>query len=121
VRQLAKEYPAATIRAITRSPGKPNALELTKLGPHVEIVQGDLEDKASLISAFDGADVVYLVTDYWNAQASPEMPNLNTELMNGFTAIEAAAETKSLKHFIFGTLPHVTVGTPWKNVYHFSK
>jgi uncharacterized protein YbjT (DUF2867 family) len=97
---------------------------LKKLGPHVEIVQGDLADKASLVSAFQGADVVYLVTDYWNSQSSLDMPNMNTEIMYGIVAIEAAAETKSLKHFIFGTLPHIatqSVDMQWKNIYHFSK
>lgn len=68
--------------------------------------------------------MVYLVTDYWNIQSNPEMPNLNTDIMNGIIAIEAAAETKSLKHFIFGTLPHISTQLTdmmWKNIYHFRK
>lgn len=99
-------------------------MALAKLGPQVEIVRADLDDKPSLVSAFRGADVVYLVTDYWNIQSNPEISNLNTEIMNGITAIEAAAETQSLKHFIFGTLPHISArlaDMPWKNIYHFHK
>jgi hypothetical protein len=96
---------------------------MLSLGRNVQLVHADLSDKNVMLSAFAGADVIYLVTDYWNVQTSPHAPDLNTEIMNGVTAIEAAAETPSLKHLIFGTLldyPQLT-NVKFRNMYHFSE
>jgi uncharacterized protein YbjT (DUF2867 family) len=51
------------IRGVTRDVSKPAAQALTKQG--VEMVSADLDDKASLVKAFEGAYGVFAVTDYW--------------------------------------------------------
>ncbi|KAI4179159.1 MAG: hypothetical protein L6R41_008000 [Letrouitia leprolyta] len=56
----AKEF---RLRGITRDPSKPNAQALTARG--VECVTGDINDKASLTRALQGAHSVYAVTNYW--------------------------------------------------------
>lgn len=122
MRHLAKTYTDAKIRAITRSPDKPNAQALLSLGPNVSLVQASFSDRQSLVEAFSGAEVVFLVTDYWNTQNNAVSPNLNTEITDGMTAIEVAARTESLRHFVFGTLLDFASlsDMKWRNMYHFS-
>ncbi|PKK51964.1 hypothetical protein CI102_2253 [Trichoderma harzianum] len=105
VRHLAKTYPNAKIHAITRSPEKPNAQALLSLGPNVSLVQASFADRQSLVEAFSGAEVIFLVTDYWNTQNNA-----------------VAAGTKSLKHFVFGTLLDFAPlsDMKWRNMYHFN-
>lgn len=122
MRYLAKTYADVEIRAITRSPEKPNAQELLSLGFNVSLVQASYSDNHSLVEALLGAEVVFLVTDYWNTQNNAISPNLNSEIMDGMAAIEVAARTKSLKHFFFGTLLDFAPlsDMKWRNMYHFS-
>lgn len=122
MRHLAKTYPNAKIHAITRSPEKPNAQALLSLGPNVSLVQASFADRQSLVEAFSGAEVIFLVTDYWNTQNNAVSANLNTEITDGMAAIEVAAGTKSLKHFVFGTLLDFAPlsDMKWRNMYHFS-
>jgi uncharacterized protein YbjT (DUF2867 family) len=51
------------VRAITRDPGKDAARALADRGAGV--VQADLDDEASLRSAFDGAYGAYCLTNFW--------------------------------------------------------
>ena len=51
------------VRAITRNPSSSSALALQDLG--AEPARADLDDPASLRVAFDGADVIFGVTDFW--------------------------------------------------------
>lgn len=53
----------AKVRGLTRKPDSPRARALSALG--VEMVRGDLDDATSLEHAFDGADGVYGVTDFF--------------------------------------------------------
>lgn len=57
-----------------------------------------------MLAAFAGADVVFMMTDFWETQKNPAVPDMNTEIMTGMTAVDAAAETTGLKLFIFTTL-----------------
>jgi uncharacterized protein YbjT (DUF2867 family) len=122
VKHFAATYPEVSVRAITRDVSKKAGLDLLKLGSNVSLVQADFEDKESLVRAFAGVDAIYLVTDYWNTQNNPTAPNLNSEIMHGIAAIDAAAETKGLKHFLFGTLIEFASlsNMKWRNMYHFS-
>jgi uncharacterized protein YbjT (DUF2867 family) len=52
-----------SLRGITRDTSKPAAQALTAKG--VEMVSADLNDKAALGKAFEGAYAVFAVTDYW--------------------------------------------------------
>jgi len=122
VRHLAKTYPDIVIRVLTRSAERKNAQELLSLSPNVSLVKAAFSDKQSLVKVFVGADVVFLITDYWNTQNNASVASLSTEIMDGITAIEAAAHTKGLKHFIFGTLMDFSAlsAMKWRNMYHFS-
>ncbi|PQE28225.1 hypothetical protein CJF30_00010919 [Rutstroemia sp. NJR-2017a BBW] len=58
-----------TIRGITRNPSSTAAQNLSAQG--IQIVQADLEDPASLVSAFRGANIIFSVTNYWETFYSP--------------------------------------------------
>lgn len=121
---LTRVHPEAEIRAVTRDISKPSARALLDLGPNVKLVRGDLADKQSMKRAFEGVEVVFLITDYWHSQdGKSTVANLNTELMDGITGIDAARETQSLKHFLFGTLIDFAsiADVEYRNIYHFSE
>lgn len=59
------------LRALSRNPGADAAQALTRLG--VELVQGDLEDPASLERAARGVYGVFSVQDFWTVGARREV------------------------------------------------
>ena len=60
----------AKVRAMTRHPESPKAIELKKLG--AEIVQGDLDDAASLERALKGVWGAFAVQNTWEAGVERE-------------------------------------------------
>ena len=52
-----------SIRAITRNPGSENAKSLAAKG--IEVVKADVNDLASLETAFQGSSAIYAVTDFF--------------------------------------------------------
>lgn len=84
-----------SVRAVTRNPQSPKALELQRLG--AEVVKGDIDDLESLQKAFQGAYGAYCVTNYWE-HMSPER-----ELEQARNLAEAAKACK-LQHVIWSTL-----------------
>src|SRR6516165_8512665 len=64
------------LRALTRNPNAPAAQELTRQG--VEVMQGDLEDPASLDRAAGGVYGVYSVQDFWSVGAKREVARART-------------------------------------------
>lgn len=80
-----------TVRALTRSPDKPAALELASQG--AEIYQGNFDDEASLDAAMAGVDGVFAVTDFWEH-------GYDREVAHGLGLI-AAAERAAVGHFVF--------------------
>lgn len=58
-----EDHPDWRIRGITRDPSKPSSAHLLKAG--VELVAADLNNVASLQSAFRDADAIFAVTDFW--------------------------------------------------------
>jgi len=83
------------VRALTRDPTTPAARELAGLG--AEVVRADVDDPASLRSAFRGAHGAFCVTFFW-AHLSPER-----ELTEARAMAEAARET-GVRHAIWSTL-----------------
>ena len=83
-------------RAVTRDPGSDAAKQLATL-PNVEVVQGDLDDPATIRAAFDGAHGAFCVTFFW-ADFSPQ-----SERRHAQTMATAAAEA-GLGHVIWSTL-----------------
>lgn len=79
------------VRAVTRNPEK-------YIGEADEVVSANLDDLNSLVSAFENAYGVFVVTNFWE--------NGTDEISQAENAI-AAAKTANIKHFIWSTLPDV--------------
>ena len=88
------------VRALTRKPDSEAAQSLREAG--AEIVQGDLDDAASLRAALQGVYGVYGVTNYWE--------HFDREEVQGRNLVNAVAEAK-VQHFIFSTLPPIAKET----------
>ena len=96
----------------TRSPTSAKAKELEQLG--VEIVQANLEERASLLKAFEGAQALFCNTDFWGPYRAGMKEGLDhkvicktsyeTEVRHGLNAFAAAAQTPSIERFIYSAL-----------------
>jgi uncharacterized protein YbjT (DUF2867 family) len=94
------------VRALTRDPDKHRELA-------EEVVEVDLDKPETLKAAFEGADGVFLVTNFW-------APGGADELTQATAAIRAAMDA-GVKHFIWSTLPDVeTISGGKFNVPHFT-
>ncbi|KAF5018605.1 hypothetical protein F66182_9397 [Fusarium sp. NRRL 66182] len=128
------KIPGWHVRGITRSPQGEAAKALASEG--VEIVQGDLDDKESLIRAFEGAHVIFSNTDFFthltqvmSGHAIPENRTMleycyDREVSQGINIAEAAAAPsviKTLERFVMSTLSHASKwsGGKYTKVYHF--
>nr|CEG04845.1 unnamed protein product [Fusarium clavum] len=128
------QLPGWSVRGITRNPGGESAKRLKSAG--IEIVQGDLDDKDSLVQAFKGAQVIFSNTDFFThlqqAMSQPDITKNRTtleysydrEVGQGIRITEAAADPsviKTLERFVMSTLSHATKwsGGKYTNVYHF--
>ena len=92
---LADRQGPFTARAVTRDPTSEKARALAALG--AEVVQGDVDDAASLERAFKGAHGAYCVTFFW-AHMDPER-----ELAEARNLAQAAKQAK-VAHAIWSTL-----------------
>jgi uncharacterized protein YbjT (DUF2867 family) len=90
-------------RAITRDPGSEKAQALAAL--RVEVVQADLDDRASLERAFAGAHGVFGVTNFWEHFS----PDKEIEQAGN---IAEAAQAAGAKHVIWSTLEDVREWVP---------
>lgn len=84
-----------TVRAVTRAIHSDKAKELAAMG--AEIVEADLDDKASIVKALQGAYGAFFVTFFW-AHFSPEKEKEHARNM-----AEAAKEA-GIQHAIWSTL-----------------
>ena len=82
------------LRALTRNPDLPAAQDLANQG--VEVVQGDLEDPASLARASRGVYGIYSVQDFWSIGAK-------REVQQGKNLADAAKKA-GVKHFVYGSV-----------------
>jgi uncharacterized protein YbjT (DUF2867 family) len=82
------------LRALTRNPSGSAARDLTTLG--VEVVQGDLEDPASLERAAAGVYGVYSVQDFWAVGAKREG-------LQGRNLADAAKKAR-VQHFVYSSV-----------------
>jgi hypothetical protein len=103
------------VRGISRDPSKPSAKKWSDQG--VELVAGDLDDVESLKKAFQGANVVYGTTDFWQHLLNPQnhalaaeqnrTPNelaYDLEVAQGRAIVDAAAANiATLDQFVFST------------------
>lgn len=87
------------IRGVTRDVTKPAAEKLKERG--VEVVSANMDEKASLKAALEGAYAVFAVTNFWE-HMDPER-----ETRQGINVAEVAAEL-GVQHFIYSSLINVT-------------
>lgn len=88
------------VRAITRKTDSPAAQALRDLG--AEVVQGDLDDPASLAAALEGCYGAYGVTNFWE--------HFDKEETQGRNLVKAVADAR-IQHFVFSTLPPIAKAT----------
>lgn len=93
------------LRGLTRNPSSDQAQALSTRG--VEMVQADLDDPASIKSAFSGSHIIYAVTDFLEpfARLADAGEAISVETRQGITMAEAAAATPTLEQYIWSTLP----------------
>jgi uncharacterized protein YbjT (DUF2867 family) len=98
---LTRGYP---IRALTRNPESDSAGELAKLG--AELIQGDLDDAASLEKAVGGAWGVFAVQNTWEA-------GVENEEVQG-KRIAEIAKKQNVQHFVYSSVgsAHRNTGIP---------
>ena len=82
------------LRALTRNPTTAAARDLTRQS--VDVVQGDLEDQASLERAAHGAYGIYSVQDFWAVGAKREVQQ-GKNLAN-------AAKKAGVGHFVYSSV-----------------
>jgi uncharacterized protein YbjT (DUF2867 family) len=92
------------VRAVTRKPAGDAAKALAKLG--AEVVQGDLDDAASLRKAFGGAWGLYAVQNTWEA-------GVEKEEEQGMRVAEIA-KAGGVQHFVYASVAsaHRKTGIP---------
>lgn len=100
------------VRGITRDVTKEKAKELQAMG--AEMVQADMDDPATLEKAFQGAEAVFAVTNYW------ETMNKEKEVQQGKNMADAAKK-QGVKKYIWSSLPDVNKlsNGALPNVHHF--
>src|SRR5215217_3238439 len=82
------------IRALTRSPQKPEAQALADRG--AEVVQGDMEDRSAMERALEGAYGVFSVQNYWET-------GYDGEVQQGKTVADAA-KAAGVEHFVYSSV-----------------
>ncbi|PQE08779.1 hypothetical protein CJF31_00012094 [Rutstroemia sp. NJR-2017a BVV2] len=121
------------VRGITRNKTSEPARTLAARG--IEVVSADIDDPATLIPAFSGAEVIFAVTDFWApffasfgelSQISDRATGkhaLSIELKRGKAIVDAATEVLAkegkLKRFIWSTLPSVKELSKGKYTYTY--
>ncbi|KAL5315173.1 hypothetical protein ACEPPN_017824 [Leptodophora sp. 'Broadleaf-Isolate-01'] len=128
------KLPGWQVRGISRNPSSEASKALSAAG--VEIIKGDLDDKASLIPAFEGAHTIFANTDFFihffGAIGSPDLASgrnpkvygYDREVEQGLNIAEVAASPavlKTLERFIYSSLSDASKWSrgKYKEVYHF--
>ncbi|KAL2817155.1 NAD(P)-binding protein [Aspergillus granulosus] len=111
-----------TIRAITRNPQSAAAQSLAAKG--VTVIKADLNDVDSLRAAFAGTHAIFAVTNFFEPLILHGTNRaIEIETAQGTNLASAAAETPTLEHYIWSTLPNSAVNSTGKAVvpYYESK
>ena len=119
------------VRAITRNSTSAKAQSLIARG--AEVVQADMDVPSTLVSAFEGANAIFAVSDFWGLYGDPankskpqpsEPLNVwvgNQETQQLKNVIDAAAKVQTLERFVISSLSNATKWSQGKylHVYHF--
>ncbi|KAK4233585.1 hypothetical protein C8A03DRAFT_47905 [Achaetomium macrosporum] len=113
--------PAYHVRAITRNPSSEAAQALSAQG--AEVVSANLDDLASLKTAFAGSHIIFAVTNFLEPFAAHQSPDkaMDIEAAQGINLARAAAATlPTLDHYVWSTLPNAKAVSAGKHlVPHF--
>lgn len=92
------------VRAMTRDVQKPKALALAELG--AELVQGDLDDRASVEQALAGVYGIFAVQNFWETGAE-------REIQQGIQLADTA-KAANVQHFVYSSVgsAHLKTGVP---------
>lgn len=99
--------PDYQVRAITRNPSSASGQALAAQG--AEVVSADLNDLASLKTAFAGSHIIFGVTNFFEPFIAHQSPDkaMEIELQQGINLATAAAATPTLEHYVWSTLPNI--------------
>lgn len=110
--------PEWRVRGVTRNPSSQKSKNLEARG--AQVVQANLDDRASLAKAFQDANVIFAVSDFWGIYNDPKNRNKprQGQALNEWTKgqetqqlkiiIDEAARVSSLERFIMSSLPGPT-------------
>ncbi len=102
-RHLLKSAQGFEVVTISRTPRGADALAVAALG--VEVVYGDINDRASLLAAFEGAYGVYGVTNPFLSRFNGRAPKADTaaESQQGRNIIEACFQ-RGVRHLVLASV-----------------
>ncbi|KAJ7684200.1 NAD(P)-binding protein [Mycena polygramma] len=114
VNALAESDKPYRIRAFTRDATKPVAQELAARGVEIVVVSLVLENKADVYKAFAGADVAFLMTNFWEHMDSER------EIKEGKLLVDAA-KAGGVSRIVWSGLPSISKlsGGKYVHVWHF--
>ena len=100
------------IRGVTRSMHSDAAKSLQARG--VEVVPGNVKEPQSLTTAFEGADLAFVVVNFWDSDIMTKEGELTKKILD-------VAKESGVKHLIFSSLANVgKVSDGQINVPHFT-
>lgn len=119
------------VRALTRNTSNPKAQDLAARGARV--IQADLDSPSSLRPAFEGAHVVFAVSDFWGLYRDPSNASKpkQGQFLNAWAGeheteqlknvIDVVAGVSSVERFILSSLSGAKKWSKGKytHVYHF--
>ncbi|KAF4990567.1 hypothetical protein FGRMN_8382 [Fusarium graminum] len=97
VKELVQASDRYIVRGLTRNVSSPKAEALKKLG--VEMQQADNDDPESMRRAFQGAHIIFAMTDFWQHMSGER------EEAQGKNIIDIAADLPQLEQIIWAGLP----------------
>ncbi|KAJ7162696.1 NAD(P)-binding protein [Mycena crocata] len=114
VKALAESDKPYRVRAFTRDATKPTAQKLAEHGVEVVVVELVVENRDAVYKAFNGADVAFLVTNFWDHFSAER------ETAEGKLLIDAA-KAGGVSRIVWSGLPSISTlsGGKATHVYHY--
>ncbi|KAJ7288020.1 NAD(P)-binding protein [Mycena rebaudengoi] len=114
IKALAESDNPYRVRAFTRDATKPTAQALAKIGVQLVVVSLVVGNTKRVFEAFSGADIAFLVTDFWAHLDS------DREIAEGKLLVDAA-QMGGVSRIVWSGLPSVSKasGGKYARVYHW--
>ncbi|KAF4466382.1 hypothetical protein FALBO_6766 [Fusarium albosuccineum] len=112
-RALSQTPDRYVVRGLSRNISSSKAQALSKLG--MEMQQADLDDPQSLRDAFQGAHIIFAMTDFWQTMSAMR------EEAQGRSIMDIAADLPQLEQLIWADFPDARKisNGQYTNVYHW--